>query len=38
MCPKTLELLAKTVYVGVSPDWTENDLDKLIQACLKLIR
>lgn len=38
MCPKTLELLAKTVYVGVNPDWTENDLDKLMQACLKLIR
>ena len=27
MCPKTLDLLSRTLYVAVNPDWTENDLD-----------
>ena len=29
MCPKTLDLLARTAYVGISPDWTEEDLDSV---------
>ena len=26
-CPKTLELLARVVYVSIDPDWTEADMD-----------
>ena len=26
MCPQTLDLLAKAVYIGIDPDWTEADL------------
>ena len=38
MCPQTLDLLAKAVYIGINPDWTEADLaEKLaqIKAALK---
>ena len=31
MCPKTLELLATTSYIDVNPDWTKEDLDKLVE-------
>lgn len=31
MCPKTLEILSKNVYVSVKPDWTEADIDELAQ-------
>ena len=27
MCPKTLDLLSRTLYIGIGPDWTEADLD-----------
>ncbi|MBQ7387643.1 MAG: aminotransferase class V-fold PLP-dependent enzyme [Clostridia bacterium] len=30
MCKKTLELLARTVYIAVNPDWTEKQMDELI--------
>ena len=26
MCPKTLDLLARTAYIGIDPDWTEADV------------
>ena len=26
MCPRTLDLLSRTVYVGVNPDWDEEEL------------
>ncbi len=26
MCPKTLDLLARTTYINVNPDWTENEV------------
>lgn len=28
MCPKTLDLLARTAYVGIDPDWTAEQLQK----------
>ena len=28
MCPRTLELLATTAHVGISPDWTEADIEQ----------
>jgi len=33
MCPKTLDILSRTVYVGVNPDWTPADIDKVAAAC-----
>ena len=29
MCPKTLDLLSRTLYIGIDPDWTEAELDSL---------
>lgn len=33
-CPRTLEILRRTVYVSINPDWVENELVKK-QAALK---
>lgn len=30
MCPKTLEILSKVVYIGINPDAAKEDLDKKI--------
>ena len=27
MCPKTLDLLARTAYIGIDPDWTKEQLE-----------
>lgn len=35
MCPKTLDLLSKTVYFRVSPDWTEERKAQLLDALRK---
>ena len=32
MCPRTLELLARTVYISVNPDWTAQELDEAVAA------
>jgi hypothetical protein len=29
MCKKTLDLLARTVYIGIDPDWSEETLEKI---------
>lgn len=31
MCSKTLDYLARTVYVGINPDWTEEQIQKRIR-------
>lgn len=31
-CPKTLELLRRTVYIPVNPDWTEQHVDATVAA------
>ncbi|MBR3714404.1 MAG: DegT/DnrJ/EryC1/StrS family aminotransferase [Clostridia bacterium] len=31
MCEKTLDLLSRTVYIGVDPDWTEDQLNAKIE-------
>ena len=33
VCPKTLALLRRTFFLGISPDWTEAQVDELIAAC-----
>lgn len=35
MCPKTLDILARTVYVYMDPDWTEQDIDQFVDTCRK---
>ena len=30
MCPKALDLLARTAYILINPDWTEDELNKVI--------
>lgn len=31
MCPKTLELLSRVVYVEIDPDWTKEELDSNVE-------
>lgn len=35
MCSKTLDLLARTVYISVNPDWSKQDIETIINACKK---
>jgi dTDP-4-amino-4,6-dideoxygalactose transaminase len=35
MCPKTLAICSKTVFVSLYPDWTEKEVDKKIEDCEK---
>lgn len=35
MCPKTLDLLARTAYVNISPEWTEEDLCRIADVLVK---
>ena len=30
MCPKTLDYLARTVYIGLNPDWDKSKLDEVV--------
>lgn len=33
MCPRTLELLSKSVHVSLNPDWTDEKINELINKC-----
>ena len=33
MCPRTLDILARTVYISVNPDWTDDEVTARINAC-----
>lgn len=33
MCPRTLDLLARTVYIGINPDWDEEGLQTVVKRC-----
>lgn len=35
MCPKTLDYLARTVYIGIDPDWTAAQIEEKISAFKK---
>jgi len=35
MCPKTTDILSRTVIVGMNPDWTEADIMAKAEACIK---
>ena len=29
MCPRALDLLSRTLYIGIEPDWTERDIERV---------
>ena len=33
MCPKTLDLLSRSVFIGLEPDWTDDIIMARIEAC-----
>ena len=35
MCPRTLEILARTVFISIRPDWKVSDVRRRIKACRK---
>lgn len=37
MCPKTLDLLEKAVYISISPDWTDEMIDTKIKDIIAVI-
>jgi len=38
MCPKTTDILSRTVVVGMNPDWTEADIMARAEACIKAVK
>ncbi len=36
MCPKTLDLLKRTAYLYVSPDWSDEEIERIISACKQI--
>lgn len=36
MCPKTLDLLQRTAYLSVSPDWSDEEIAKLIRGFIAI--
>ncbi len=37
MCPRTLDLLARTAYIAINPDWSKNDIEKVSEIINKSI-
>jgi len=37
MCPKTLDLLSRAVYLSVNPDWTKEQMDQKVEVILKAL-
>ena len=35
MCPKTLDLLSRTAYINMHPDWNEAELERIAKTLLK---
>jgi len=33
MCPKTLDILSRTVYISLHPDMTDAEIQKMIAIC-----
>ncbi|HNT37216.1 MAG TPA: hypothetical protein PKH07_19650, partial [bacterium] len=36
MCPQTLDVLKRTVFLGVSPSWTATDTKRIAQICKQI--
>ncbi len=37
MCPKTLDLLSRTAYIGIDPDWTAESVEKVAEIINKAL-
>jgi dTDP-4-amino-4,6-dideoxygalactose transaminase len=35
MCQKTLDILARTVYINMNPDWTDEKVQDVVDSCRK---
>ena len=35
MCPRTLDILARTVYISLHPDWNEDKISQVIASCFQ---
>lgn len=38
MCPKTLDILSKVVYLSINPDWTKEELDAMVETIRKAMK
>lgn len=38
MCPKTLDILSRTVFININPDWTEREVEERIAVCKMALR
>ena len=38
MCPNTLDILGRTVFVSANPDWSEQDVENKLDVCRKAFR
>jgi len=38
MCPHTLDVLARTVFVSINPDWTDEQVSEHIAACRQAVK
>jgi len=37
MCPKTLDILSRTVFISINPDWNEREIERRVEACRKAL-
>jgi len=35
MCPRSLDIMARSVYIAINPDWTDSEVEERIDACRK---
>lgn len=38
MCPETLDILSRTVFISLDPDWTDREIEEAIKACKKALK
>jgi hypothetical protein len=37
LCPRSLDLLGRTVFISMNPDWTEQEIDGRIAVCREAV-
>lgn len=38
MCPKTLDILSRTVFITINPDWQDKDIEEKIKNCKNALK
>ncbi|MEJ5250823.1 MAG: hypothetical protein WHX60_02975, partial [Armatimonadota bacterium] len=38
MCPRTLDILARTVFISLHPDWSEEEVTRRIEQCRRAVK